>query len=381
MKLLHLGDLHLGKSVNNFSMLDDQAYILKQILDLAEQENVDAILVAGDVYDKTVPSEGAVALFDNFLNDVRKKGLTLIAISGNHDSDERLQFGSRIFADNNIHITGKYQGEVPKVTLQDEYGEVHIWMLPFVKISTVKHYHEEADITTYDTAVQAVISHMDVNKDERNVILAHQFVTGGEQEPELAGSEKAVLNVGTVDKIHYSCFDDFDYVALGHIHSGQRVGRDTCRYSGSPLKYSLKEVQRAQKTVPIITLKEKDMVDVELFTLTPMREMRKLKGPLLELISDKNVCDAEDYIYAELTDDTVQFEAMRRLQEVYPNTMKIDYVNHQKDAFEEKDIYDADNKSFEDLVGDFYQLILGKEPTDEEWDILKDVAREAGVLE
>ncbi len=380
MKFLHLGDIHLGKSVNEFSMLEDQAYILNQILDIAREQSVDAILIAGDIYDKSVPSEGAVALFDSFLNQVSEAGISLIAISGNHDSDERLQYGSKLFESNHIYITGKYTGTVPQVTLEDDHGPVHFYMMPFVKASLVRHFYEEDDTSTYDAALRTVLAHMDVDEKERNVILAHQFVTGGDADPELAGSEKAVLNVGTIDKVHYSCFDAFDYVALGHIHSGQKIGRDTCRYSGSPLKYSLKEIHHV-KSVPVVTLLEKGNVEIELIELKPRREMRKIQGPLLELISEKNVCDSDDYIYAVLTDETMQYDAMRRLQEVYPNTMKLDYANVNQHGAASDDMYDTENKSFQELMGDFYQLILGTEPTDEEWAILNDVAREAGVLE
>ena len=381
MKLLHLGDLHLGKNVNGFSMISDQRYILEQILDIVNRQEIDAILIAGDIYDKSVPSEEAVALFDEFLTRVSNQDKCVIAISGNHDSDERLHYGSRLFEANHIYITGKYTGNVPCVTLEDAYGPVHIWSMPYVKASLVRHYFDKDDTSTYDAAFRTVIQHMDLNPSERNVMIAHQFVIAGANDPELAGSEQAVLNVGTVDKIHSDCLDDFDYVALGHIHSGQSVGREACRYSGSPLKYSLSEISHV-KSAPIITLGKKGKIDIEFVELKPLRDMRRLKGRLSDLLAKENICDTQDYIYVTLTDETTQYDAMARIQEIYPNTMKLDYENsHTRKLQEDDGIFDTGNKSFHEMMSDFYQLINGGEPTEEEWEILNDVAREAGVLE
>ena len=382
MKFIHLGDLHLGKNVNEFSMIEDQQYILNEIIELIQKETVDAVLMAGDIYDRTVPSEEAVRLFDSFLTKLSEMGKTVFIISGNHDSDERLNFGSRLFTAKHIYIAGRYDGKIECVDIKDEYGIIHIWMMPYIKASRVAHFYPEADTGTYDAAFRTVIEKCDINPLERNIILVHQFVTGTGRETELAGSESAILNVGTIDKISADCFDEFDYVAMGHIHSCQSVGRETCRYAGSPLKYSLNPREiNSEKTVPVITLSEKGSIKVQKFPLKPLREVRRIKGELNQLL--QNAVDTNDYIYATLTDETVQFDAMARLQEVYPNTMKLDYENKSTKALQEmEEVTDTKEKSFHELMSDFYQLINeGEQPDEEEWKILEEVAKEAGVLE
>lgn len=381
MKLIHLSDLHLGKSVYEFSMIEDQRYMLEQILGMIRQEDMDAVLLAGDIYDRSIPSEEAVKLLDSFLTELAKMEKKVFVISGNHDSDERLHYGSRLFRENGIYIAGRYEGEIPCVDLEDDYGSVHIWMMPYVKASRVAHFFPEADTSTYDSAFRAAISHCEVKKEERNVILVHQFVTGREKEVELSGSESAVANVGTIDKISADCFDDFDYVAMGHIHSAQAVERETCRYAGSPLKYSLnKKELEMPKTVPVITLYEKGNIEVKLNFLNPLREVRRIKGRLKDLLEHAE--DTEDYIYVTLTDEETQYDAMARIQEVYPNTMKLDYDNSSTWAIQgEENLLETEEKSFQELVADFYQLINGGEPDPEEWKLIEDVAREAGVIE
>ena len=381
MKLIHLGDLHLGKSVYEFSMIEDQRYILQQILGMIRQENIDAVLMAGDVYDRSVPSEEAVKLLDSFLTELADMGKKVFVISGNHDSEERLHYGSRLFRENGIYIAGRYDGEIPCVDLEDDFGPVHIWMMPYVKASRVAHFFPEADTSTYDSAFRAAISQCHLRKEERNVILVHQFVTGREREPELSGSESAVANVGTIDKISADCFDDFDYVAMGHIHSAQAVERETCRYAGAPLKYSLNKKELGMpKTVPVITLCEKGKIEVKLNFLKPLREVRRLKGKLKDVLEHAE--DTEDYIYVTLTDEEIQYDAMARIQEVYPYTMKLDYDNSSTRAIrDEESLLETEEKSFEELVSGFYQLINGGEPDPEEWALIREVAREAGVME
>ncbi len=381
MKLIHLGDLHLGKNVNEFSMIEDQKYILHEILGLIEKESVDAVLMAGDIFDRSVPSEEAVKLFDSFLTALADMGKSVFAIAGNHDSDERLNFGSRLFTANHIYIAGRYDGEIPCVDISDEYGELHVWLMPYVKASRVAHFYPEAEISTYDEAFKTAIGACKVNPLERNIILTHQFVTGKSEEPELAGSENATLSVGTIDKISYECFSEFDYVAMGHIHSAQAVGRETCRYAGSPLKYSLNQRELAkEKTVPVITMLEKGYVEVECFSLQPMRQVRRIKGDLAELLSHAE--DTDDYIYATLTDKDIQFEAMARLREVYPNIMKLDYGEKFYRRYRELDENrEKENKSFPELIRDFYELMNGDTPDEEAWKLLMEVAKEAGVIE
>lgn len=380
MRILHLGDLHLGKSVNEFSMIQDQKYILEKIIEIVQVKMVDAVMIAGDVYDRTIPSEEAVKLLDWFLTKLSQMGKTVFMISGNHDSDERLQFGSTLLRAKKVFIAGRYDGTIEHIEMQDEHGPFHVWLLPYVKASRVAHFFPEGDTSTYDAAFRTAISACDVNEQERNVILVHQFVTGKTEEPTLAGSESAMVSVGTIEKIGYDCFDQFDYVAMGHIHGCQAVGRETCRYAGSPLKYSLNQKEiHSQKTVPVVSLGEKGSIEVELIPLIPRREVRHIRGELKDILS--NAVDTEDYIYATLTDEQAQFDAMARLQETYPNIMKLDYDNVSTRALQENDVEETEGKTFEELIADFYQWMNGKEPSSEEWKILQEVAKEAGVIE
>lgn len=381
MKFIHLADLHLGKSVNEFSMIEDQRYILNQIINIIREKEIEGVLIAGDVYDRSVPSEEAVRLFNEFLTELAEMKKEVFVISGNHDSDVRLDFGSSLLETNHIFIAGSYGGEIKKVDLEDEFGPLHVWLMPYVKASHVRHYFPDADTSTYDAALRTAVAQCEVNSDERNVILSHQFVTGKSGTVELAGSEMAVVNVGTVDNVGYDCFDAFDYVALGHIHGCQAVGRETCRYAGSPLKYSLNNNELSKgKTVPVITMEEKGKTDIELVDLKPMRDVRRIKGKLEDLL--KNAVDTKDYIYATLTDEETQFDAMSRIREVYPDTMKLDYDNTStRKLKEEFDDIEVEGKTFEELVQDFFELIHARAPEEKEWEIISEVAKEAGVIE
>lgn len=380
MKFLHLGDLHLGKNVYEFSMIEDQRYILNQILMLIKEKKIDGVLLTGDIYDRSVPSEEAVKLLDWFLTELASYKVKVFAISGNHDSDERLHFGSELFKVNDIYIIGKYNGEMERVRVEDSHGPLNIWLMPYVKASRVAHFYPEEDTSTYDKAFRTAIRTCNVDTKERNIILVHQFVTSKGIDPEILGSETATVSVGNIEKIDADCFDDFDYVAMGHIHGCQAVGRETCRYAGSPLKYSLNSREiNSMKTVPVITMSEKGNVSVELVFLKPRREVRRIKGNLKDLL--ENAVDTDDYIYATLTDEETQFDAMARIQEVYPNTMKLDYDNSSTRAIQDfDDITETEGKSFQDLVSDFYKLINGGEPDAEEWKLIEDVAKEAGVI-
>ena len=381
MKLLHLGDLHLGKSLGEFDLIEDQKYILNQILDLIVQESVDAVLIAGDVYDKSIPSEAATRLLDTFLSQLAAKNVKTFMISGNHDSDDRLNYGSKLFVSNQIYISAVYDGHLNQYVINDGETEVHVYLLPFVKASQVKHYFPEAEIATYEDAVRVIIETADINKEKCNVLVAHQFVAGKGEDPALGGSEGAgTQSVGLVEKIGYNCFDKFDYVALGHIHSPQRVGRDEVRYSGSPLKYSLSEVNN-EKSVPIITISGTKDIGIDLFPLKPMRNMRHIKGKMEDLLNKANVKSPEDFIYATLTDEDIINDAMGIFQQTYPNTVKIDYDNSHTREIEQVDISKiAQNKSFSELISDFYRLMYQCEISDEEMDIMRMVAREAGVI-
>ena len=343
---------------------------------------MDGVLIAGDVYDKSIPSEAATNLLDYFLCKLSESGVQTFMISGNHDSDDRLNYGSNLFEANQIYISALYHGILDKRTVTDEYGEVNVYLLPFVKASQVRHFYPEETIDSYDDAVRVILKHADMDVTQRNVIVAHQFVTGQSEDPALGGSEGAgTQSVGLVEKIGYDCFDGFDYVALGHIHSPQRVGRDEVRYSGSPLKYSLSEVHNA-KSVPVITMGKKGEVTLEFIPLKPMRDLRHIKGNLKALLEPKNITDVEDFIYVTLTDEEIINDAMGIFQQTYPNTVKIDYDNSRTRAMEHVDISNiAENKSFSELIGDFYRLIYNCEMSEEEMDYMRVAAQEAGVID
>ncbi len=382
MKLMHLGDLHLGKSLGDFDLNEDQKYILDQILGIIDEREVDGILIAGDVYDRAVPSESATNLLDYFLKCLADKKVKTFMISGNHDSDDRLNYGSSLFAANHIYISAQFMGNLYRQTVIDEHGEADIYLLPFVKASQVRHFYPEEKIESYDDAVRTILAHAQIDPGKRNILVAHQFVAGKGADPELGGSESAgTQSVGLVEKIGYDCFDGFDYVALGHIHSPQSVGRKEVRYSGSPLKYSLSEVGN-DKSVPVITLGEKGDVEIELVKLRPMRDMRHLKGPIEKLLDRENITSPEDFIYATLTNEDIIDDAMGILQQVYPNTVKIDYDNSRTREIDRIDIANiAEQKSFDELIGDFYRKMYGCDISEEEMQVMKEAAKEAGVID
>lgn len=381
MKFLHLGDLHLGKTLFDFDLVEDQRYILDQILCIAEKESVDGVLIAGDVYDKSVPSEAATKLLDYFLMKLAQKEIKVFMVSGNHDSDDRLNYGSTLFASNQIFISAVFDGTLHRQSFAEEDTKINIYMLPFVKASQVRHYFPDEKIESYDDAVQTIIRNTDINKGNKNILVAHQFVSGKGEDPALAGSESVgTQSVGLVEKIGYDCFNDFDYVALGHIHSPQKVGREEIRYAGSPLKYSLSEANN-EKSVSLITVSAEERVKIELVPLKPMRNVRHIKGTLKELLDKKNVKAPEDFIYATLTDEDIINDVMGIFQQVYPNTVRIDYDNSHTREIEQVDISKiAENKSFPELIGDFYRLMYGCEITEEEMDVMRTAAREAGVI-
>lgn len=396
MRFLHLADLHLGKTLGDFDLRDDQRYILKQILAVAESKQVDAVLIAGDVFDKTVPSEGAVQILDEFIRALVKHHLQVYMISGNHDSDERLNFGSSLFEANDVHIAAKYQGELFHHVAEDAYGMVHIYQLPFVKASQVKRAFPDAKIETYEDAVREVLSHAEIDPAQRNILVAHQFVSGKGKDPTLGGSEGALTqHVGTVEKIGYDSFGAFCYVALGHIHSLQSVGREEVRYAGSPLKYSLSEAGSVKqipggmcewdgaKQVPIVTVDGEGQVSIELEKLVPMRDLVHIRGAFADIVKDENLIEnTQDFVYVTLTDEDVIPDAMRIMRQYYPNTIKLDYDNSRTRELAHVDVVQAtQSRSYEDLIADFYKQMYGVEISEEEMNMMKDVAKEVGIYE
>lgn len=324
MRLIHLSDLHIGKRVNEFSMLEDQEYILKRILNIIDDEKPDGVIIAGDVYDRTMPSEDAVKLLDRFLTSLAKRKLQVYIISGNHDSAVKLSFASGLIDLSGIHIAPVYNGKVEPMRLEGSDGiSANIHMLPFVKPVTVKNiFKDEAeDIKDYTDACRVAIEHMDIDETATNILVAHQFVTGAER----SDSEE---NIGGLDNVDVGVFAPFDYVALGHIHGPQKVGRDTVRYSGTPLKYSLSETKH-HKSVTVIDIPENKKIELRTVELVPMRDLREIKGTFAEL-TDKAYYEGtavEDYIYVVLTDEEDIPDALGKLRVIYPNIMKLRYDN------------------------------------------------------
>ena len=380
MRFLHLGDLHLGRALGEFDLYEDQKYILDRIIELADEKRADAVLIAGDVYDRSIPSEAATNLLDYFLDRLAAKKVKVFMISGNHDSDDRLNYGSTLFASNGVYISSRFTGALYRQTVADEFGEVNVWLLPFVKASQVRHFFPEDKIENYDDAVKTIIKHAGIDYSQRNIIAAHQFVAGRDAAPALGGSESpGTRNVGLVEKIGYDCFDGFDYAALGHIHSPQRVGRDEVRYCGSPLKYSLSEAN-GDKSVPVVTLGPKGETEIELVPLKPMRDVRHLRGPIAKLLDKTAVTRPEDFIYATLTDEGIIDNAMGIFQQHYPNTVRIEYDNSHTRQIERVDITQiARDRTFEELIRDFYLKMYSCEISEEELQVMKEAAKEAGV--
>lgn len=380
MKFIHLGDLHLGRKVNEFDLIDDQKFIIDQILEIIEQNKIDAALLAGDIYDKSTPREEAVGLLDYFLNELVRRQVKTFIISGNHDSDERLNFGSYLFEKSGVFIFTKYNGELQKEVLEDKFGKINVYLMPFIKASQVKELFKEEDITSYNDAIKVVLRNTFIDKSERNILVAHQFVAGRTSDPVVGGSESlATLSVGTIEKVGVDCFDDFDYVALGHIHSPQKLDRDTIRYSGSPLKYSLKEIDDT-KSVPIITFGEKGEVNVELIELKPRKEMRHLKGKLNQLLDKNNVLYPDDYIYVTLTDEEMPIDPLNTIKSYYQYVMKLDFDNSFTKGGDQDEIKPISQiKSFSEIVSEFYKLKFNKDISEEELKIMQEVAREAGI--
>ncbi len=367
MKLIHLSDLHLGKRVNEYSMLPDQAYILQQILSVIDAEMPDAILIAGDIYDKPVPPAEAVTLFDDFLVSLAGRELPVFIISGNHDSAERLSFGGRLLDESGIHFSPVYSGKITPVTLLDEYGPVDIYMLPFVKPSHVRRYFEEQEIISYTDAIKAAVKQMHLTHDRRSVLLTHQFVTGAMR------SDSEEISVGGTDNVDASVFDGFDYVALGHIHNPQNIGSARIRYCGSPLKYSFSEARR-EKSVTIAELGRKEQLCVRTVPLKPLHDIAELKGTYAELMLRsfyENTTYQEDYTHITLTDEEDIPDAVSKLRTVYHNLMKLDYDNA-RTRHTAQITGSADIKSISpfDAFADFYQQQNGSPLSEEQSEFL-----------
>lgn len=380
MRLIHLSDLHIGKRVNEFSMLEDQEYILKEILGIIDDEQPDGVIIAGDVYDKSVPSEEAVKLLDSFLTSLAKRKRQVYIISGNHDSAAKLAFASSLIALSGIHISPVYDstqiamigdGLVRPYKLEDGKGQmVNIYMLPFVKPAMVRAvFPDEADyIKDYTDACRVAVEHMDVDEKVTNILVAHQFVTG-------AVRSESEENVGGLDNVDVSVFDSFDYVALGHIHGPQKVGRETVRYCGTPLKYSLSEANHT-KSVTVVDIPENKKIEIRTVTLVPMHELREVKGTFDELMDRRNYerTAVDDYLYVVLTDEDDVPDALGKLRTVYPNVMKLGYDNTRTRVTQTIDDGAVlEGKKPIDLFGELYEKQNNKEMSDEQRSFVQNI--------
>ncbi len=365
MKFLHLSDLHLGKRLKEQSFIEDQKYILEQIIAVADNEKPDGVIIAGDIYDKTVPSAEAVALFDNFLTRLSEMKLKIYVISGNHDSAERIAFGASLMKHSGVHFSPVYNGCIERITEKDEYGKINIFLLPFVKPSQVREFFPDREITTYTEAVEAVLSNVDIDTSERNIIIAHQNVTGASK----SGSEEIVI--GGLDNVDSSVFDDFDYVALGHIHSAQNIGGEKIHYCGTPMKYSFSEAKH-EKSVTIAEFYEKNRTEIRRIALTPIRDMRDIQGLFSEIYDNEEKSD--DYIRIILDDNDEITDAVGKLRHLFPNILELCYSNRRRGDFE---LLEADDDEIRnspaEIFKQFFTEQTGEEPDDEIMAIIDEI--------
>lgn len=379
MKILHLADLHIGKIVLEQSMLEDQKFVLSQIIEKIKQDHIELVLMSGDIYDRSIPPSEAVICLSNFLKVLIKDlKVKVCMIAGNHDSKERLSFGNEILADDGLYISATYKGKIDKVELEDEYGKLNVYMLPYIKPIDVKEYFEDKEIKSYNEAVKLVIENENINKNERNIILSHQFVTSGNEEPERSESETLVL--GGTENVDVSCYKDFDYVALGHIHGPQKIGRATARYAGTILKYSFSEINH-KKSLLIIDFKEKDSVSFAFEPINFLRDMRAIKGPIEELLKEENYIgtNTNDYIRAIITNEEPVYDAIGQIKKIYPNTLRLDIDNSKVKVNENKDLSIIDNikkKDEVELFDEFYYFQHNKTLNEIQLNIIKDIMKE-----
>ena len=369
MKLFHLSDFHIGKRLNEFSMLEDQKYILTKIINIIDEEKPDGVLIAGDVFDKSVPSAEAVQLFDDFLVRLSKRNVKVFVISGNHDSPERVAFGSRLMSGSGVFISPVYDGNILPISLNDDFGCINIFMLPFVKPVHIKKCYPEEEIESYTDCIKSAVKHMVIDQNNRNVLVTHQFVTGASR------CESEEIYVGGSDNVDVSIFEPFDYVALGHLHGPQSVGDETVRYCGTPLKYSFSEV-RHTKSVTVVELKEKGNVNIRTIPLAPKRDMIEIKGSYMELTARSfySCMDTRAYLHITLTDEEDIPDAIGKLQSIYPNIMKLDYDN--KRTRSNAEIIGADNVESKrpiELFSEFYEKQNNQPLSNEQYTFVSDM--------
>lgn len=369
MKIMHLSDLHIGKRVNEYSMLQDQIYILKEILRIIDNEKVETVIIAGDVYDRSLPPNEALELFDEFLYQLSSRNVNVFVISGNHDSPERISYGGRMMTENKIFLSPVYNGDVKPISLNDDYGEVNFYLLPFIRPADIRRYFPDENIENYTDAVKVAIDNMNVDFSERNILITHQFVTGAEL------SESEDIIVGGTDNVSGEVFDGFDYVALGHIHREQTVGKDNIRYCGTPLKYSFSEAKNI-KSVTILDFNDKGNIEYSKIPLTPFRDMREIRGTYYELTlkSSYESTNTEDYLHITLTDEEDIPDAIGKLRSIYPNIMKLDYDNLRTRGSGTVDaIENIESKSPFELFADLFKQQNNQDMSEEQEEIMRNL--------
>ncbi|MBD5401783.1 exonuclease SbcCD subunit D [bacterium] len=359
MKFMHLADLHIGKRVNEFSMIDDQKYILSQIISLVKAENLDGVIIAGDIYDKSIPSIEAIEVFENFIEQLVRLNVPAYIVSGNHDSVERLSAFSNLILANKIYISRSYNGHIEPII----HGNVVLWLLPFIRPADVRRFYPDVEIGSYEGAVKKVVEDFDIDESKTNILVAHQFVTANGKKPETSESETCSL--GTLDSIDFTVFEKFDYVALGHIHKPQSMGRKEVRYCGSPLKYSFSEVNQ-NKNISVLDISKSGKIKLELHDIHPLRDMKEIRGNLDELL---NMEKSEDYMHITLTDVSV-IDAKVKLEAVFPNIMKLDFEQFGSGLSQAKNLKELKEKSLFEHFSDFYEKQTGSEMDKKEEEIV-----------
>jgi len=375
MKFLHLSDLHIGKVVNRYPMLAEQRHVFEQVIGYIKTEKPTAVIIAGDVYDRAIPSVEAVRLFDDFLTNLASEDVAVMVVSGNHDSPERMNYASRLLSDKKLFLCGSFDGKLNKLVLTDTYGEVNFWLLPFVKPLSVRGFFGDSDIETYDATLAAILETADIDYASRNVLVSHQYYTKTGVTP--VRSESELNPVGGLDAIDSRLIERFDYVALGHLHGAQSVGATHIRYAGSPIKYSFSE-WRQEKSLSLVTLNEKGSLDIAALPLTPIHDMREIKGEIDKLMSDEvsSLADKEDYLRVILTDEEEIIDPMGKLRSVYPNVMSLDFDNSRKSIDLGMVVTSAEKiekLSPYDLFADFFLEAQGSTMSTEQTEIVREL--------
>lgn len=373
MRFLHLADLHIGKRVNGFSMIEDQKFVFEQVYSVIENEKIDGIIMAGDIYDKPVPSSEAVKLFDEMLTRLVSMDLPIFVISGNHDSAERIGFGSDILSAAKVYMSRVYNGNLQKIELEDDYGKINVYLLPFIKPATVKNIYKEAEIKDYDDALAYVLNQEKIDETKRNVIVSHQFVTGAMR------SESEEVSVGGLDNVSVENYDAFDYVALGHIHRAQQMGRESARYAGTLLKYSFSE-ENHNKSMTIVDLKEKGNIEIKEIPVKPLHDLKTIKGKFSKITSEEfyKELKKEDYYRAVLTDEEDILNAIGKLKSIYPNLMSMEYDNTRTRSYSVVDnVETGETKSPLDYFEEFFEKQNGRKMSEKQRDYLLEILGEA----